>query len=221
MSVKTIGVSDALHAYILGTYVKESPILAALREETARLSEANMQISPEQGQLMSLLTRLIGARRVIEIGVFTGYSSICVANELPDDGLLIACDISTEWTGIAEQYWEKANVRKNIDLRIAPATESIQNLQSEFGPESFDLAFIDADKKNYLNYYEGCLELIRPGGLILIDNTLWGGDVVDEQVTDEDTASIRRLNDLVGNDPRVHACLLTVGDGLTLAMKLQ
>ena len=220
MSLKTIGVSDAVHAYILGTYVKESQILRDLREETAKLSEANMQISPEQGQLMSLLTRLIGARRVIEIGVFTGYSSICVAKEMPDDGLLIACDISTEWTGIAEKHWEKANVRSKIDLRIAPATESIQGIQSEFGPGSFDMAFIDADKQNYMNYYEGCLDLIRPGGLILIDNTLWGGDVADEEVTDEDTASIRKLNDLVGRDPRVKACLLTVGDGLTLATKL-
>ena len=220
MSLKTLGVSDALHAYILDKYVEEGPLLKELREETARLSEANMQISPEQGQFMSVLTRLIGARRVLEIGVFTGYSSICVATELPEDGLLIACDISAEWTGVAEKYWEKANVRKNIDLRIAPATESIQGIKSEFGQGSFDLAFIDADKQNYLNYYEDCLELIRPGGLVLIDNTLWGGDVVDEEAKDEDTVSIRELNDFVGRDPRVKACLLTVGDGLTLATKL-
>ena len=220
MSLKTIGVSDTLHAYILNTYVKESDVLADLREETARLSEANMQISPEQGQFMSLLTRLIGARHVIEIGVFTGYSSTCVAKELPEDGLLIACDISREWTGIAEKYWEKAGVRSNIDLRIAPATESIRKIQSEFGPGSFDMAFIDADKLNYLDYYECCLELIRPGGLILIDNTLWGGDVADKEVTDDDTTSIRQLNDFVGKDPRVKACLLTLGDGLTMATKL-
>ena len=220
MSLKTMGVSDTLHAYILNTYVKESQVLSDLRDETARLSEANMQISPEQGQFMSLLTRLIDARRVIEIGVFTGYSSICVASELPEDGLLIACDISAEWTGIAEKYWKKAKIRKNIDLRIAPAIESIQSIKSEFGPGSFDLAFIDADKKNYLNYYEGCLEMLRPGGLILVDNTLWGGDVADEEIVDEDTVSIRELNAFVGRDPRVKASLLTVGDGLTLATKL-
>ncbi|MGI9317260.1 MAG: O-methyltransferase [bacterium] len=219
MSLRTIGLSDALSEYILTTYVQESAVLAELRNETSKLSESVMQISPEQGQFMSLLTKLTSARRVIEVGVFTGYSSICVAKELPEDGMLIACDSSKEWARIAESYWEKASVRSKIDLRIAPAIETLQNIKSEYGTDSFDMVFIDADKSNYLNYYEKCLELVRPGGLILIDNTLWDGEVVNKQSTDEDTVSIQKLNSLVGTDPRVMSTLLTIGDGLTLAVK--
>jgi len=168
---------------------------------------------------MALLVTILNARRVIEIGVFTGYSALWIAQSLPDNGLLIACDVNEEWTSIARKHWAQAGVSAKIDLRVAPAIETTQSLITETGGNSFDMAFIDADKANYIAYYEHCLKLIRPGGLILIDNTLWGGDVADSSQQDDDTKTIRRLNQLIADDPRVRSSLLTIGDGLTLAHK--
>ena len=219
MSNRTLEISDVLYDYIQSVSVHESDILKQLRSETSHLAQRGMQISPEQGQFMSLLVKLLRAERVIEIGVFTGYSSLCIAQSLSDNGLLVACDINEEWTTIAEKYWQQANMSAKIDLRLAPALETIEILNREYGSASFDMAFIDADKSNYLAYYESCLNLIRPGGLILIDNTLWGGNVADMSKQDDDTRAIRQLNLFIASDSRVYSSLLTIGDGLTLAIK--
>ncbi len=221
MSRRTLEISDALYNYLQSVTVDEIPVLRQLRMETAKLAGSEMQISPEQGQFMSLLMRLLNASRVIEIGVFTGYSALCIAKELPSDGLLVACDVSEEWTNIARQYWARSGVADKIDLRLAPATDTTQRLLEEFGASSFDAAFIDADKSNYLIYYENCLELLRPGGLLMVDNTLWGGSVANPEKQDNDTNAIRHLNQFIAGDPRVRSSLLTIGDGLTLALKNQ
>ncbi len=199
--------------------MREPDVLRRLREETAPLPMARMQISPEQGQFMGLLTRLLGARMTLEVGVFTGYSSISVALALPADGKIIACDVSEEWTSIARRYWVEAGVAHKIDLRLRPAVETLDALLAKGRAGSFDFAFIDADKSNYLNYYERCLELLRPGGLIAVDNVLWHGSVIDPAKQDEDTLAIRRFNLLVSEDERVWVSLLPLSDGLTLAMK--
>ena len=220
MSSRSIGLSDALRDYLVDVSVRESQAQRRLREETASLDRAGMQISPEQGQLMRLLVRLVGARRAIEIGVFTGYSALSVALALPEDGELIACDVDEEWTAVARRYWAEAGVASKIRLALAPALETLDALLADGRAGEFDLAFIDADKTGYDRYYERCLDLLRPGGLVLIDNVLWGGAVIDPDDDSEDTAAIRALNAKLKDDARVDACMVPVGDGLTLARKL-
>jgi caffeoyl-CoA O-methyltransferase len=219
MSSRTFTLSDELHAYLLEVSLRESDIQRRLREETARLPQSTMQISPEQGQLMALLVRLIGASRVLEVGTFTGYSSLAVALALPASGRLIACDVSEEWTAIARRYWREAGVAERIDLRLAPAMETLDSLIEAGAGGTFDFAFIDADKSNYAGYYERCLALLRRGGLLAVDNTLWSGAVIDETDHSPDTEAIRRLNRFIHRDERVYPSLLPVGDGLTLALK--
>jgi len=219
MRRKTIGLDDALYDYVVSTTLRDDDILKRLREETAKLEWGRMQIAPEQGQLMAMLTRLVGARKAIEVGVFTGYSGLSVARALPADGRLVACDVSEEWTAIARRYWKEAGVDERIDLHLAPATETLDGLIAQGGTGTYDIAFIDADKSNYDAYYERCLTLLRKGGLILIDNVLWGGSVIDETDQSEDTRAIRALNAKVGKDDRVACVMLPVGDGLTVAMK--
>ena len=216
MSRRTIDLNDRLYDYLLQVSLREPPLLARLREETAALPEAGMQIGPEQGQFMGLLVELMGASRAIEIGTFTGYSALIVAGALPADGRLICCDVSDEFTSIGRRYWAEAGLEDKIDLRLAPATETLDSLLDE-DVEPFDFGFVDADKENYEAYYERLLKLIRPGGLIAIDNVLWGGSVIDQSKTDADTEAIRRLNDKIRSDERVTLSMVPIGDGLTLA----
>ena len=219
MANRTIDLTDRLYDYLLKVSLRESPLLAELRAETAKLPEAVMQISPEQGQFMALLVELIGARRAIEVGTFTGYSALCVASALPARGKLIACDISKEYTSVGRPYWERAGVAGKIDLRLGPALDTLRSLLAEGAAGSFDFAFIDADKKEYDGYYEAILELLRPGGLVAIDNVLWGGAVADSRKRDADTVAIRTLNKKLHGDERVSLSLLPIGDGVTLARK--
>jgi len=219
VSNRTIALDDRLHAYLLEHSLREDPVRRRLREYTASHELARMQIAPEQGQLMSLLVELLAARNAIEIGTFTGYSALCIAQALPADGELICCDLSEEWTAVGISYWEEAGVRHKIDLRIAPALETLDGLLAEGRAGDFDLAFIDADKGHYLDYYRRCLALVRRGGLILFDNTLWGGSVADPQDCEPDTLAIRDLNDALHHDPAITLSLVPIGDGLTLARK--
>ncbi|MDY6980505.1 MAG: class I SAM-dependent methyltransferase [Pseudomonadota bacterium] len=219
MSNRTLNLTDTVYDYLLAHSLRESPLLKQLREETATLEMARMQISPEQGQLLNLLVKLLGARQIIEIGVFTGYSALCMAEALPGDGRLVACDINQEWTDMARRYWQEAGVHKKVELLLAPADKTLQKLIDTGNANGFDFAFIDADKTHYLTYYEQCLKLIRKGGIIAIDNTLWSGHVADPDVNDEDTQAIRELNDALHSDSRVDISLLPIGDGLTLALK--
>lgn len=219
MSNRTINLNDALYDYLLQVSVREPPLLQRLRAETATMREASMQIAPEQGQFMALLARLLGARQCIEVGVFTGYSSLCVAQSLPDNGRIIACDTSQEWTAVARRYWREARVEHKIDLRIAPAMKTLDELISGGGANAYDFAFIDADKVNYSRYYDACLTLLRPGGIIAVDNTLWSGKVIDPAVSDPDTVAIRNFNEQLKDDQRVDISLVPIGDGLTLARK--
>ena len=220
MSNKTFTLPDRLYGYLIDNSLRESDVLKRLREETLRLPMARMQIAPEQGQFMQLLVRALGVRRALEIGVFTGYSSLAVALAMPADGRLVACDISEEWTAIARRYWQEAGVADKIDLHLAPAQQTLDRLIADGASASFDFAFIDADKSGYEVYYERALTLLRPGGLVAIDNTLWSGHVADGKRKDADTDAIRHFNRLVHGDDRVMASLLPVGDGLTLALKL-
>lgn len=218
MSNKTLNLTDDLHAYLLSVSSREPEILGRLREETARLPNGGMQISQEQGQFMRLLIGLIGAKRTLEVGVFTGYSSLSVALALPDDGRIVACDVSEEFTNVARRYWQDAGVDGKIDLRLGPAVETLDALIADGQAGTFDFAFIDADKPNYDAYYERALLLVRPGGLIGIDNTLWYGKVADAAVQDDDTVALRALNTKLHGDARLAALsLLPIGDGLTLA----
>ena len=219
MSNQTISITDSIYKYLCENSLREDEVLSSLRAYTYRMQQRNMQISPEQGQFMQLLIKLMGAKNTIEMGVFTGYSALCVALALPLDGKIIACDISTKYTDIAEKYWKDANVRDKIDLRIGPALDTLQKLIDKGLSNTFDFSFIDADKINYDNYYELSLKLLRPGGLIAIDNVLWSGDVVDERINDIDTESIRSLNKKIYIDKRVDISILPIGDGLTLALK--
>jgi caffeoyl-CoA O-methyltransferase len=219
MSSRTLALTDELYAYLLVQGVRESDAARRLREETARMPMARMQISPEQGALMQMLVRLLGARRTLEAGTFTGYSALVVAEALPADGRVVACDVSAEWTAIGRRYWAEAGVADRIDLRLKPAIETIDELLAGGAAGSFDFTFIDADKSNYDGYYERSLMLLRPGGLIAIDNTLWSGAVVDAARKDEDTRAIRAINLKVRQDSRVDMVMLPVGDGLTLARK--
>ncbi len=219
MSAKTIQVTDAIWRYLVDVTVKEPPVLAKLRDETSRMPSGGMQISPEQGQFMALLVELIGAKRALEVGVFTGYSSIRVALALPADGRVVACDVSEEYTNVARRYWREAGVDQKIELRLGPALATLNALLAEGARGTFDFAFIDADKSNYGGYYDRCLELVRAGGLIAVDNTLWSGAVADSSRKDPDTRAIRDLNARISSDPRVSASLVPIGDGLLLARK--
>ena len=219
MANKTLGLSDSLASYIQSISVEEPEILAKLREETSQLPGSIMQIAPEQGQFMSLLVQLLGAKKTLEIGVFTGYSSLAVALALPADGKIVACDVDRKSTAIASRYWQEAEVSHKIDLHLAPALETLDQLITSGQTNSFDFAFIDADKRNYHNYYELCLKLIRPGGLIAIDNVLWFGRVADPNDSDKRTIAIRELNQKLSQDSRVKISLIPIADGLTLALK--
>lgn len=219
MTNKTITLTDRLHDYLLDVSLREADVLKKLREETAQLANANMQIAPEQGQFMALLARLIGAKRCLEIGVFTGYSALCVALALPPDGTIVACDVSDEWTRIARRYWSEAGVADRIDLRLAPALGSLDALLADGAAGSFDLAFIDADKENYVHYYERALRLLRSGGLAIVDNVLWDGRVADPDAAEESTVALRAFNEHLRNDPRVTLSMLPLADGVTLALK--
>jgi predicted O-methyltransferase YrrM len=207
------------YKYLLSVSVREPEIARRLREETQQLKNAQMQIGPDQGQFMQLLVQLLRARKTLEVGVFTGYSALWVAMGLPDDGRMIACDISEEYTAVAKRYWKQAGVDQKIDLRLRSARDTLDELVKTGEAGTFDFAFIDADKTNYENYYERALQLLRVGGLIAIDNTIWSGRVADPKEQDADTVAIRRLNEKVFRDERVTLSMLTVGDGLTLAMK--
>jgi caffeoyl-CoA O-methyltransferase len=220
MSAQTLGLSDSLIAYLRREGVREDGDLAALREETQALPMARMQISPEQGALMRLLVRLLGARNTLEVGVFTGYSAMVVAKAMGPEGRVVALDINKEWTDIARRHWEKAGVASRIDLRLALAEESLKALIAEGRAGQFDFAFIDADKVGYDAYYEMALMLLRPGGLIGIDNVLWSGKVADPADQSADTVALRALTQKIHADERVEATMVPIGDGLTLAMKL-
>ena len=220
MSNRSISLTDSLYEYLLSASLREPPLLLQLREETAALPTHSMQISPEQGQFMALLLRLMGARYCLEVGVYTGYSSLVTALALPDDGRVVACDVSEEWTAIARRYWAAAGVEHKIDLRLAPAIQTLDSLVAAGQSGHFDAAFIDADKANYRAYYERALQLLRVGGLVVVDNTLWSGKVADPEVVDVDTAALRQFNEHLHRDERIELSLLPMGDGLTLARKL-
>jgi predicted O-methyltransferase YrrM len=219
MSNRTLTLDDTLYRYILAHSVKEPPVLEALRQETAQHPMGQMQIAPEQGQFMALLVQLLGVKKALEVGVFTGYSALAVALALPADGTLVACDVSEEYTTIAQRYWQQAGVANKIDLRIAPAIDTLNHLIQAGETNSFDFAFIDADKSNYPTYYEQALQLVRPGGLIIVDNVLWSGRVADATSQDNRTQTIRAFNDALYQDERIILSLLPIADGLTLAMK--
>ena len=219
MSNRTLAISESIYQYLCDHSLREDPILKELRDHTYDMEERAMQIAPEQGQFMQMLIKLIGAKNTIEVGVFTGYSSLAIALALPEDGRIVACDVNPQYTSVAEKFWVSAGVREKIDLRIGPARNTLSELISDGLTGTFDFAFIDADKVNYDHYYELCLQLIRPGGLITVDNVLWGGAVSNDGINDVDTNSIRALNDKLHQDERIDLSLVPVGDGLTLAMK--
>jgi predicted O-methyltransferase YrrM len=210
---------EAIDRYVRTVGARETPVQRALREATARLPEAGMQIGADEASLLALLVRMVDARRALEIGTFTGYSALAIAAALGPDGRLVCCDINREWTDIGRSHWSKAGVAERIDLRLAPALETLRALARDPGPGSFDFVFIDADKSGYDAYYEHALTLLRPGGVVAIDNTLWGGAVTDPAPKDADTAALRALNAKIHADERVDAVLLTVGDGVTIARK--
>ncbi|HEU5072534.1 MAG TPA: class I SAM-dependent methyltransferase [Polyangiaceae bacterium] len=212
--------SEAVRSYLVASVGEEPELLQQLRQETRAATEfPGMQIGPDQGRFLALLLELLGAQRAIEVGVFTGYSSICIARALPPHGKLIACDVSDEWTSIARRYWQQAGVSDRIDLRLGPALQTLEQLVGTGGVGTFDFAFIDADKGNYDGYYELCLTLLRPGGLIAVDNALWGGSVADAADQRPDTLAIRTLNAKAFGDARVTASLVPVGDGVLLVRK--
>jgi predicted O-methyltransferase YrrM len=219
MSRTSIGISEELHSYILRHGVREPAIFRRLREETAALPQANMQIAPDQGALLAMLVGLTGAKRCLEIGTFTGYSSLAVALAMPPDGRLICCDVSEEWTSVARRYWSEAGVAERVDLRLAPALETLDKLLASGGAGTFDFAFIDARKQEYTDYHERVVQLLRQGGLAVYDNVLWGGRVIDASDQDADTIGIRRLNERIGLDERVEVAMIPAFDGLTLARK--
>jgi predicted O-methyltransferase YrrM len=219
MANKTIGLSEDLAGYVIEVGAREPDVLARLREETAAIPQHGMQIAPEEGAFLAMLVELTGARRCIEVGTFTGYSSLAVALALPDDGSVVCCDVSEEWTAVARRYWSDAGVADRIDLRIAPASETLDALIADGGEAAYDFAFVDADKTGYDGYYESLLRLVRPGGLIVFDNMLWGGAVIDPEADDGDTDAIRSLNLKLATDERISLCLLPIADGVTLVRK--
>lgn len=219
MASRSTPMTNQLADYLRKVSLRDTALMARLREETAKQRYALMQISPEQGQFMALLVELIGARRTLEVGVFTGYSTLCVALALPADGRVVACDIDPKMTAIAQRYWTEAGVADKIDLRVAPAAETLDGLLANGQAGSFDFAFVDADKANYGTYVEQALALLRPGGLLAVDNVLWDGKVADPSADDEDTLAIRAVNESLHRDERVSLSLVPIGDGLTLARK--
>jgi predicted O-methyltransferase YrrM len=219
MSKRSIGLSAKLNDYILSVSLREPEVLRRLREETAALPMAGMQVAPEQGQFMALLAKLINAKQYLEVGTFTGYSTLAVALALPFEGRILACDINPDTTAVAQRYWAAAGVAAKIELRLAPALETLDKLLGQGQAGRFDLAFIDADKENYGGYYERVLRLVRPGGLIMLDNMLWGGDVADPRKDEPDTNALRALNAKLQGDERVDLSMLPLADGLTLARK--
>jgi caffeoyl-CoA O-methyltransferase len=219
MTNRSISLTDSLYQYLLAVSLREPDLLRQLREETASYPNARMQIAPEQGQFMALLARLMGARRCLEVGVFTGYSSLAVALALPEGGRIVACDVSEEWTMVARRYWAAAGVAHKIDLRLAPALETLTALLAAGEAGGFDFAFLDADKENYARYFELLLALVRPGGLIVADNTLWSGRVADPANDEPSTVALRRFNGQLHRDERVDLSLVPIGDGLTLALR--
>jgi len=221
MSKKTLGLSGPIYDYMLSVSVREPQILQRLREETARLTMAMMQVAPEQGQLLSLLVQSLQPKRCLEVGVFTGYSSLSVALALPPDGHITACDVNEEWTSIARRYWEEAGVADKIDLYLAPALQTLDRMIAHGQSATYDFAFIDADKENYQGYFERALTLLRSGGLIAIDNTLWSGQPADPSVNDSSTNAIRAFNQRLYKDSRVRISLIPIGDGMTLALKIR
>ncbi len=216
---KTAGLGDDLHDYLVAVSAREPDILVRLREETSSMQWSTMQISPDQGALLQMLVRLAGIRRHLEIGVYTGYSSLAVALALPGDGRITACDINEAWTAIAMRYWRQAGMAERIDLRLGPAVETLDGLLAEGAGDSYDSAFIDADKVGYDGYFERCMKLVRPGGLIMIDNVLWSGRVIDPGDDSADTLAIRALNAKLRDDDRIDLCMLPIADGLTLARR--
>lgn len=219
MGKKTLELTDNLYDYLLSVSLRDNPVQKQLREETDKLEWGIMQISADQAQFMFLLLKLINAKKIIEIGTFTGYSALVMASALPENGKIIACDVHEEWTNIGRDYWEQAGVAEKIELRLAPALDTLAQLVNEGQSASFDAAFIDADKQNMLNYYEYCLQLLKPGGLLMIDNVLWGGSVIDPKKNDDDTVAIRATNHFVFQDERIDISMVPIGDGLTLARK--
>tara|TARA_Y100001934_G_scaffold134927_1_gene163112 strand:+ start:159 stop:824 length:666 start_codon:yes stop_codon:yes gene_type:complete len=220
MSTRTIPMTDALYDYFLGVSLREPAVLARLRDATLAHPEASMQISPEQGQFMRFLIRLMGAKRAIEIGTFTGYSALSVALAMPDDGYLVACERREEFTKIGQPFWREAGVADRIDLRIGKAVGTLEAMLEAGEGDTYDFAFIDGDKKNYVNYYDLCLQLVRIGGVIAIDNALWSGRLTDETLDDPATTAIRTLNESIRDDDRVDMSLLPIGDGLMLARRI-
>jgi len=210
---------EAVENYVSAVISRETDLQRRLRKETSTMPGAGMQIGADQGALLALLVRLIGAKCALEIGTYTGYSALAVAMALPSNGKLVCCDINDEWTQVARRYWREAGLAERVELRLAPAADTVRQLLRDPGPGTFDFAFIDADKEGYDGYYEGCLELLRGGGLMAFDNTLWSGRVADPSEKDKDTVALRTLNAKVRDDPRVDSCLLTVGDGVLLARK--
>ena len=219
MSNRTLSLTDAVYDYLCDHSLRETTVQRQLRRATHKMENSVMQISPEQGQFMQFLVSIIGASNTIEVGVYTGYSALCVALGLPEDGRIIACDINEEWTKIALEYWKKAGVADKIDLQIAPALDTLTELEKKGRKNHFDFAFIDADKVNYDIYYEKCLNLVRPGGVVAIDNVLWSGAVADVSAMDENTKAIRSLNAKLHKDERVDLSMIPLGDGLTLVRK--
>ena len=219
MSSSTIGLSNELRKYMLDVSFRDDNILRQLREETLTLKEAQMQISPEQGAFLSILTKILKSKKTLDIGVFTGYSSLVVARELPDDGLVVACDTSIEWTSIAKKYWKLAGIDNKVDLHLAPAKETLEKLIKDGQASTYDFSFIDADKINYQSYYENSLILLKPGGIIAIDNVLWSGQVIDQTDFEPATRAIRSFNEKLYQDNRVSISMVPIGDGLTLAYK--
>jgi predicted O-methyltransferase YrrM len=219
MGKKTLNLNDNIYEYMLSVSLRDTAVQKSLRETTDKLEMARMQVSADQAQFMALLVKLLDVRKAIEVGTFTGYSALAIAQALPQDGRLVACDVSKEWTDVAREYWRKAGVEDRIDLRLAPALETLNKLIADGQAGSFDFAFIDADKQQQLEYYERCLKLLRPGGLITIDNVLWGGSVADPANQTDDTLAIRRFNELLYQDQRIDISLVPIGDGLTLARK--
>jgi predicted O-methyltransferase YrrM len=220
MSNQSIGLDDRLSTYLRSVGVREPEVLQQLRSHNAEYPQGHMQICPEQGQFMAMLVKLVAAKYILEVGVFTGYSSLVMALAMPEDGRMVACDVSVEATDVARKYWQQAGVAHKIDLRIAPALDTLQGLLTAGAGGQFDLAFIDADKANYPEYYELCLELVRSGGVILIDNVLWYGRVADPDVTDKRTSILRDLNRKIYQDQRVELVMLPIGDGMTVVRKI-
>ena len=212
-------VPDEIESYVCELMSRETPTARRLREETAKLPQGSMQIGPDQAALMAMLVRITGVRRALEIGTFTGYSAMAVASALPQDGRLVCCDVSEEWTDIARRYWREAGLAEKIELRLGPALETLTTMLKDGAAGAFDFAFIDADKMRYDAYYEACLQLVRPGGLIALDNMLWKGKVVNAAAEDEETRALHALNLKIRDDVRVEACLLTIGDGVMLARR--